>query len=121
MELKKSFFPNKYGVKICMCCASCKHKQLDKSLRICKKGEGQVPPSYLCPDWEMKEDFDNAGKGGGDIKRRDYLEYALERLSADEYEALVAAEKKLPYKRVTIFEIREEFKKIHGSIYVSEK
>lgn len=121
MEVKKKFAKNKYGIKICMCCASCKHKVLDKSLRICNNGEGQVPSFYLCPLWEMQDVFDNVGKGNGKVKKKEYLKFALDAINKDDMAAWKASEKKLMYRKLTIQDVRELFMEKFGSIYSIEK
>lgn len=107
---KKAFYRNGYGIPIVMCCASCAHKVFDKGgLRVCTKGEGTVRTSYLCSDWAVSPKLDNAGKGGGKVKKKDYLLFVSN------------------YPRpsdggiITLSEIREEYEKRHGSRFLEIK
>lgn len=66
-------YVNKYGAGIVKCCASCVHKVIDTKLRICDCGGGVVRPSDCCTDWQIQKGLENAGKGGGRVKKRAYL------------------------------------------------
>ena len=70
---------NKYGVDIVKCCASCKHNigAASEFTRVCDDGEGIVKPNSLCAHWMMKQNLEKAGKGGGGIKKKHYLEWLL--------------------------------------------
>ncbi len=74
----KQFVKNKYGISIVKCCASCKHhdsKGEDK-VRYCKKGYGKHYLDYYCGrDWEMNPSLNNAGSGGGKVKKPEYIRY----------------------------------------------
>lgn len=107
MGVSEYFYFNKHGIRIKECCASCMHKRIDRGLRLCVKGEGAVPPSYLCPLWEMDESLDNAGCGGGGIKRRAYLTFALGKYEEEQ-------------KPPSAVQIRNEYKKDGGEIYIVE-
>lgn len=105
---KKAFYRNGYGVNIVMCCASCAHKVFDKGgLRVCTKGEGTVRTSYLCSDWVLSPKLDNAGKGGGKVKKKDYLKFVLNYPRPKPKEGFV-----------TLSEIREVYEKLYGQIYM---
>ena len=70
------FYKNIFGVSIKKCCASCKfmtHKDAD--LRSCTKGYRGVGKDFLCGEkwWEMNPGLQNAGKGGGKVKKYEYL------------------------------------------------
>ena len=46
--------PNKYGIMIKKCCASCQHKCLDDfARRHCNLTRRPVRAGYVCGDWEM--------------------------------------------------------------------
>lgn len=106
MEVHKEFFKNRFGCSIVKCCASCKHKQYDNNNRKCEIDGSAVRPDYLCSDrWEMSDKLDNAGKGGGKVKRREYLMSVLSDKSVG----------------LSLASIREDFEKVHGSIYVTSR
>lgn len=114
---QKQFVKNAYGVDICMCCASCKFKEIDKTLRICTNGEGHVPSSWVCEDWEICPEFEKAGSAQGKVKKKAYLMYLLSRLMQDKAASIAAAERGLIHTRVSIAEIRREFEKKNKTIY----
>ena len=67
---------NEYGISIKVCCASCVFKALDSGgLRICTNGRGHVKRTDSCDGWMMKRGLENAGKGGGKVKKGDYLRF----------------------------------------------
>lgn len=104
MEEKKVLVRNNYGVAIVKCCASCRFKKMDARYRVCVKGEGLVASSWVCDKWEMSVNFQNAGKGNGSVKKGSYLQYCLD-----------CREK---YKEMPLLEIRAEYIKKNGSIYL---
>lgn len=71
---------NRFNIEIVMCCASCKHNGGAKSdtTRQCKISKLVVKPSHLCSSWTMREALNNAGKGGGVIKKKHYLEWMID-------------------------------------------
>lgn len=65
---------------IVKCCASCKFRESkgDEKYRYCKLGKGKHVLSYLCgSSWEMDERLDNAGKGGGRVKKKAYIDFTV--------------------------------------------
>ena len=90
-EISKQFVRNEYGVCIVKCCASCAHHVSDgrDKVRICRKEHRDHWMDYLCKDgWVMAKGLENAGKGGGRVKKREYIKFILENgpLRADEFE-----------------------------------
>ena len=121
METPKIFTKNKYGVSIVKCCASCRFKRLDNRNRLCLVGEGTVPSSYVCRQWEMNPIYENVGKGNGNVKTSEYLHYALDRLNDDFYETLTDIHKGKFRERISLAELRREYEKKHGNIYTIER
>lgn len=120
MEQNK-FYINSFGVKISKCCASCIHKKMDNSLRICLKGEGHIPGDYICKDWGLNPAFEKAGKGDGAVKKAHYLQYCLSRMTEEDTRFQQAVKEGHLYKRATPTEIRSEYNKSFGSIYELKK
>lgn len=112
-----AFIRNAFGVSVKKCCASCAFKVLDNSRRLCKKGEGSVPSNWLCEDWDMAEGLKKAGRGGGNIKKKEYLYNVLKRQEEDDELFAKAAQKGLAYRRTPITEIRAAFTKGGKSLY----
>lgn len=120
--MDKVFYSNPYGVKIVKCCASCSHKKFDKgSMRVCVRGFGAVRSSFLCPEWQMHDNLRNAGKGGGKVKKIEYLHYAINARVADDALAMERAEKKQFHQRISNAQIRNDWEKTHGTIYINNK
>ena len=83
---------NQYGISIVCCCATCDHNLgiISPKARKCELTEDGkvVPRSYCCKCWKLRSvpvprkrgyiDFGAAGKGGGEVKRKEYLLYALD-------------------------------------------
>lgn len=110
---QKTTIKNRYGIPITVCCASCKFKELRNQYRYCGKG-GKIPrPSFVCNQWQMDESYHNAGRGGGKIKTKSYLSFALDKLTNGYTENAAR-------KRVSVNQIREEFLKNGGRIYSIE-
>ena len=94
---------NRYGIEIKKCCASCQSKQYkNEQLRNCKLGENGVKPTYYCDCWKMQESLDNAGKGGGKIRKQSWFRFLAESLTGD------------------ISLVEKEYNKKHGSRFLVE-
>lgn len=106
--MEKQFFKNRFSVNIVKCCASCIHNAgvVNEMQRVCDAGEGRVRLSDLCGMWVMKPYLDNAGKGGGKVKKRHYLYYALEN------------DKDKNDKQLPVKEKRAQYNEKFGSIYL---
>ena len=105
MMRTKTFTKNTHGISIAKCCASCKFNNgvADKAglRRLCQQGEGNVKPSDYCRTWTMKPELDNVGKGGGKVKKKAYIDFVNNNIT-----------------RWSLSDIRAEFEKKHGSIYM---
>ena len=118
MDKPKIFTKNRYGISVIKCCASCAHKLCDSRVRFCNAGEGPVPPDFLCSSWKLSEGLDNAGKGGGQVKTMEYLQYAVNAIAEESRLAYIASASRAIYKRKGIIEIRQDFEKEHGDIFM---
>ena len=117
MKRGKTFTKNKYGITVVKCCASCRNKKCDNNVRQCTKGEGRVPSDYLCADWEMDEGLENAGKGGGKVKRAGYIRYATDALFSYKRQTAAATRGNDTPTWKSIADIRTEYEKTQGDIY----
>ena len=84
------------------------------SSRFCLKHQKGVKPRSYCKQWEMSEQMEAAGAGGGKIKRKAYLKYVLE-VREDER---LAEQLKIQFPHKSIEQIRKDFEERNGSIYV---
>ena len=73
-----------------------------------------VKPKACCKQWEISDQLEAAGSAGGKVKRKAYLRYVLQ-VRADES---LADQLGIRTPHKTIDQIRQEFEKNHGSIFV---
>ena len=101
-----------------MCCASCRHKQNEDLMktRLCQLQKCRHAPQHCCPQWAMSDQTANAGRAGGDVKRREYLMYALEIRHSE----TLAVDMGLNVQPMSIAQIRCEFEQEHGSIFLTD-
>ena len=109
---------NAFGVVINKCCASCAFKDLTRAVsqRRCKKTGKSVSPSGYCKQWAMSRQLQMAGRSQGQVKRKEYLMH----LVAVREEELQAEQRGLKFKPKSIAEIRAEFERKNGSIYLDD-
>ena len=109
---------NAFGVVINKCCASCAFKDLTRAVsqRRCKKTGKSVSPSGYCKQWAMSRQLQMAGRSQGKVKRKEYLMH----LVAVREEELQAEQRGLKIKPKSIAEIRAEFERKNGSIYLDD-
>ena len=117
MANKKEFKANGYGIAIPKRCATCAHKGQTRLMtkRQCLAHEKEVKPKGVCSLWKMSDQMKAAGRGGGRIKRIEYLKYLA---SVRETES-IALQNGLTIKPKPIAEIRSEFEQEHGSIFIN--
>lgn len=76
MEKKRIITKNRFDMDIVCCCASCKFKIAHKEhTRKCFIDKREVTPDYLCTAWKIHPKLENAGSGGGSVKKKEYLMY----------------------------------------------
>ena len=109
------FKQNCYGVNIKRCCASCQHKAETRliTMRHCKRHDKDVNPIDHCSDWCMSDNLRMAGRGEGEVKRKEYLLFVL---NIREQEA-IAAERGDSVVEKSVSELRMVFEKQFGTIY----
>ena len=107
---------NSHGIEVKKCCASCRYKDLTRLMtaRFCTEHNKRVKPRECCYEWAISDQLEAAGRGGGQVKRREYLRYLLEVRSDESLADQLGI--RTPHK--TIDQIRQEFEKNHGSIYI---
>lgn len=108
---------NRYGIEICRCCASCKHRKVTNEGRMCRKTEDGVESWHLCSRWDMHENLQNAGEGGGKVKKLQYLNY-FRQTWLQQREELVAG-RMLPTQALSKEEIRKKFNELYGSEFIN--
>jgi len=108
---------NKYGIKVSMCCASCHFKESTRLMttRYCTKLNKDVSPLDVCEHWRMSKLLKQVGSAQGPVKRGEYLMYLIY-VRVKEQEMLDKGDKVVPKN---IAEIRNEYEKEHGSIYLN--
>ena len=107
--------PNRYGIMINKCCASCANKCLDDfARRECRMTKRRVKAGYVCGDWEMSEQLETLGCEHGHVQRREYQLTLLE-VRASEGLAELKGENVTPKP---LEDIRKEFENEHGSKFL---
>ena len=114
--MKRQVTRNQHGIEVKKCCASCKHKDLTRLVlaRYCSQHHEKVKPRECCEQWEMSEQMEAAGSGGGKVKKKAYLKYVLD---VREDESL-ADQLGIKFPHKSIDQIRKDFEEKNGSIYV---
>ena len=109
-------YRNIHGIEIKMCCASCRFKDLTRLMtaRFCMQHHKSVRPKGCCKQWEISDQLEAAGSAGGKVKCKAYLKFVL----AVREEESLADQRGLHIVHKTIEQIRQEFEKNHGSIFV---
>ena len=107
---------NSHEIEVKKCCASCRYKDLTRLMtaRFCTQHSKSVKPKCCCKQWAISDQLEAAGRGGGQVKRREYLRYLLEVRSDESLADQLGI--RTPHK--SIDQIRSEFEKNHGSIYI---
>ena len=115
--MKHQVTRNQHGIEVKKCCASCKHKDLTRLVlaRYCSQHHEKVKPRECCEQWEMSEQMEAAGSGGGKVKKKAYLKYVIE---VREDESL-ADQLKIQIPHKSLEQIRQDFEEKNGSIYVT--
>lgn len=116
--MKKNYVRNEHGVKIKMCCASCRMRKVSSDEgRVCKLSGNPVKGCGCCNKWQMNQRLQNAGMSGGQIKSWRYLTYYRERWT--EQREAVEAGRIQAVAVLSAKEIRMKFEQEHGSIYIN--
>ena len=76
---KAKFTRNAFGIQVKKCCASCAHKQLNRTVsqRVCAKHNKEVRACEVCECWKMSDMLKSFCMSEGQIKRREYQLYLL--------------------------------------------
>ena len=108
---------NHFRIAVKKCCASCARKDLTRavSARWCEKHEKKVMACDYCNRWRMSRQLRMAGFARGKVKRIEYLRY----LMAEREIESVAEQNGLTIEAKNIEQIRVEFEKEYGSIYIN--
>ena len=104
--------PNKYGIMVKVCCASCGHKCLDDfGGRRCSLTGKHVKGRYVCNDWEMSTQLVTLGAERGKVQRREY-QLTLMEVRTSELNAIAMGEEVTP---ASVESIRRDFELHFGS------
>lgn len=75
MKKKIESVLNVRHMKVKRICASCQHKCIENDgTRICALMMLKVEQRFVCPQWQMCDGLQNAGKGGGAARHIDTKE-----------------------------------------------
>ena len=99
---EKQKVKNEYGIDIVVCCASCANKDIrNNHERTCRPVNKPTHPSEFCKSWRMAEHLKNAGRGGGRVKKKAWIDYVKDNGRTDQ--------------------AQRDFERANGSIYLSNK
>ena len=116
--MSRGFVKNGHGIKIKKCCASCKQRKIDDELgRFCNLHKCTVASNDVCKRWELSKKLNNAGNGIGKVKCMSYMNFFRAKW-VQQLDALEAGEIN-PRKMKCIGEIRREYEREFGEIYVN--
>ena len=108
------FVANQQGIAVKRCCASCMKKKFGPEGRMCVIRETKVKSGTVCSLWEMSTQCMVAGIARGKVKRKAYLDHLLSERNDEQ----LARDLGMRIMPKSIDEIREEFEKEFGSIYI---
>ena len=104
--------PNRFGIMVKKCCASCQHKCLDDlARRKCELTKRPVRANYSCDNWQMSEQLDMIGCERGKVQRREY-QLSLMEVRTSELNAMAKGKEMEP---ASVESIRRDFELKHGS------
>ena len=107
--------PNRFGIMVKKCCASCKHKCLnDYAQRNCELTKRKVMALQVCDDWQMSEQLELLGCEHGKVQCREY-QLTLMEVRASEH---LATMRGLTITSKSLEEIQKEFEKEHGTRFI---
>ena len=107
--------PNRFGIMVKKCCASCQHKCLnDYAQRNCELTKRKVMALQVCDDWQMSEQLELLGCKHGHVQRREY-QLTLMEVRATEH---LATMRGLTITSKSLEEIQKEFEKEHGTRFI---
>lgn len=111
---KTKMVPNRFGIMVKKCCASCQHKCLnDMAQRCCELTARKVKARQVCDNWQMSEQLEMLGCEHGKVQRREY-QLTLMEVRASEGLAMMRG---LTITPKSLEDIQKEFEQQHGSRY----
>lgn len=107
--------PNKYGIMINKCCASCANRDFDdQERRYCKLTGKHVRGCSVCDDWSMCEGLTTLGCKRGKVQCREYQLHLME-VRTSELNAKSMGQEMTP---VSVGSIRKDFELRHGDRFL---
>ena len=90
-EIEVEITKNAFDVVVVKCCASCAYREIDvlSGHRKCYRHDKNVDRYNVCENWKMNRGARVAGVGGGKVKQKRYLDFAMN-IRLREQEALAA-------------------------------
>ena len=107
--------PNKFGIMVKKCCASCKDRDFDdKELRCCKLTGKHVRGNSVCDKWSLSDKLETLGCERGKVQCRAYQLFLLE-VRASELDTIARGKEVTP---ASVESIRRDFEQQHGTRFV---
>lgn len=110
----KNFIKNRFDIKVKVCCASCQNKVITNEGRLCGLVKSAVASGHCCDNWVLDKRLQDAGRGGGKVKKCHYLTFYMDRW--------IAQRNDLEARRISALELRstEDIRKEYNEQYGSE-
>lgn len=105
---------NNNGIRFKVCCASCENRVLYVTCGRCglMKAKPKRKPDNQCTAYQFRQSLMDAGKEKGRIKNPDYFRFLLEWRDRETMQRVPVQ------NRASLLEIRSEYEKMYGSIYL---
>ena len=107
------FVTNNNGIRFLICCASCESRVLEVTGSRCGLVRAKPKPGKKCTAYRFRQSLMDAGKEKGRIKKPDYFRFLLEWRDRETMQCVPLQ------NRASLLEIRSEYEKMYGSIYLT--
>ena len=107
------FVTNNNGIRFLICCASCENRVLEVTGSRCGLARTKPKRGKQCTAYRFRQSLMYADKAMGRIKNPYYLRFLLEWRDRETMQCVPLQ------NRASLLEIRSEYEKKYGSIYLT--
>ena len=109
----QEFVTNNNGIRFLKCCASCENRVLVTDGRGCGLTRAKPKPHKKCTAYQFRASLMYAGKEKGRSKKSNYFRFLLVWRDRETMQCVPLQ------NRASLLEIRSEYEKKYGSIYLT--
>ena len=109
----QEFVTNNNGIRFLICCASCENRVLEVTCSRCGLARAKPKRGKQCTAYRFRQSLMYAGKDKGAIKKSDYFRFLLEKRDREAMQCVPLQ------NRASLLQIRSEYEKKYGSIYLT--